>query len=124
MYCREEEEEEYDEQGLDYVDDEGLNVARSGLETVISGGSCEGALKMHHFNSQSQTDVRTLVLRRPRYGRLLPLRGRKVFNARVDGNCCWRITDRSLGNGNLQHLSRGSNGYPTVQPKSARKIPC
>lgn len=70
--------------------------------------------------------MRTTVLRRRQYSylRRLDASDRQVFSSKVDGSCCWKISEaRGFGGAN-QRLGLGASGPPQVQPRAAKKTPC
>ena len=120
--------EDEDDEFEQYEDFDGQNVtlARSvwSVRDLVSGNPCNGSLRIDHFNRATKGGVTTLTLKRPRYRRLRRLQDREVFNTRVDGNCCWKINADFKFKGKPQLLLLGTNGYPQVQPKSAKRISC
>jgi hypothetical protein len=99
-------------------------VPRTALDLLVANEGCSGSLRLDHYDS-GRTDIRTLNLgRRRRYANIRRLDQRQVFNARTDGNCCWRFYARSRFVGRSVSTTLGNSGYPEVQPRSAKKMPC
>merc|ERR1719210_2556525 len=88
------------------------------LATRTGMQECRGYLKIHYLESGSR--LRALKLRR----KLRKIARKEFYRISVNGNCCWRLYEKSHFRGYNQHLTPGFDNMPEFQFSSAKIVEC